>query len=155
MNILKQAFRLLDSFASLPPGEQRSRLAKLDRLLVLAEAREQTSELALRKIDQLRKQRAYLLIASGQFPEGIKAIESMVGHYEDSIVRLHDETAFQLAEAAVAAFKSGRAGMGVRFATSALKHSGNAGYINKTVLSALALVQQHQERLSRKAAKRK
>jgi len=155
VNILKQAFRLLDGFASLQPGEQRSRLAKLERLLVLAEAKEQASALALREIDQLRKQRAYLLIASGQIPDGIKAIESMVGHYEDSIARLHDEAAFQLAEAAVAAFKSGRTGMGVRFATSALKHSGNAGCINKTVLSALALVQQHQERLSRKAAKRK
>ena len=155
MNILKQAFRLLDSFASLPPGEQRSRLAKLERLLVLAEAKEQTSELALREIDQLRKQRAYLLIASGQIPDGIKAIQSMVGRYEDSIARLHDEAAFQLAEAAIAAFRCGRAGAGVRFASSALKHSGNAGCINKTVLSALALVQQHQERLSRKAAKRK
>ena len=155
MNILKQAFRLLDGFASLQPGEQRSRLAKLERLLVLAEVKEQTSQLALREIDQLRKQRAYLLIASGRAPEGIRAIESMVGRYEDSIARLHDEAAFQLAEAAVAAFKSGQTGTGVRLASSALKHSGNAGCINKTVLSALALVQQHQERLSRKAAKRK
>lgn len=128
---------------------------KLDRLLVLAEAKEQTSELALREIDQLRKQRAYLLIASGRVSDGIGAIESMVGHYEDSIARLHDEAAFQLAEAAVAAFKSGRTGAGLRFASSALKHSGNAGCINKTVLSALALIQRHQERLSRKAAKRK
>ena len=144
MSVLKQAFQLLDGFSSLKQDKQRKRIAQLNRLRLTAERKEHGALLAIRDIDQLRKERAYLLIVSGHFDEGIKTIESIVSGYESRIADLHDEAAFQLSQAALASFRRGRLQAGKGFARSALKHCAMAKHINKTVLSALELMQQQQ-----------
>ena len=102
-------------------------------------------------IDQLRKQRAHMLVVAGRADEGIKEMKSIVAHYETTIAELHEEATFQFAEAALAAFQRGRVSGGKAFARSALQHAGMSQSISRTVLSAIELMQLQQEAASRKA----
>ena len=144
MSVLKEAFKLLRDYSSITPSQKQKRIARVDQLLKSAEKRKKRSICALRDIDQLRKQRAYLLIMGGYVDEGIKEIESLVADYNETICELHDEAAFQLAEAAVASFRRRSSKVGEVLACSALSHAGLAMRINRTVLTALELMQRTQ-----------
>lgn len=137
MNLLRQAFALLRDFASLPLKQKRVRISKLDSLLRAARSREKRARLAVRELDQLRKQRAYMLVVSGKVAAGIKQSEDLVAELERGIADLHDEAAFQLSEAALAAFRSGRQSTARALTRRALSHAGMAGRLSKTLLQAL------------------
>lgn len=151
MNALQQAFKLLHNFAKQTPKAQRAALAKVGELLKSSEERARDARLALREIDQLRKQRAHMLVVAGKADEGIAETKSLVAQYETAIAELHDEAAFQLAEAALAAFQQGRDSAGIALARSSLQHAGMSQTISRTVLSAIELMQRQQEAASRKA----
>ncbi len=153
MSNLRQAFKLLRDFDTLPPSEQRTRIAKVDRFLAIAKTRSRRDLLDWREVDQLRKQRAYMLMASSRVDEGINEIESLVIEYEKWIADLHEEAAFQLAEAALVSFQLRRAIAGQAFARAALEHSGNAKRISRTVLKAIELMQREVEQNGSKSEK--
>jgi hypothetical protein len=146
MNYLKQAFKLLDNFPTSSPAEQRRRIKTVGKMLRAAEKNSHVATLALRETDQLRKQLAYFFIESGRVSSGLKQIQSIVLDYERSISNLHDEAAFQLAEASIASFKSNMPGKGMTFVQRSLCHSGAGGKISKTLLTALSLAQSQQQK---------
>jgi hypothetical protein len=142
---LKKAVALLANYSNLSNTEQRKRIRTLQQLIKEATKREQEALLISREIDQLRKEHAYLHMQSGDVNGGIKEIESIVTGYEQSILRLHEEAAFQLAEAANAAFDSGDYSRGEKFARSALSHSGACRQISRIVMEAFECLQKNQE----------
>ena len=100
----------------------------------------------VREVDQLRKQRAYMLISSGKIEDGIKEIQSLTNDYNEKIENLHDEIAFQLCEAAIACFRSSNSTAGVDLAKLALAHAGHANRISRVALQAFELWQQQHEK---------
>ena len=147
---LKKAFALLSNFPKLERTEQRKRLAMLEKLLIAAMKRQNDALLMFREIDQLRKERAYMLIQSGEIENGVKEIQSIVAGYEQSISEMHEEAAFQLAEAAIASFNTKNYSGGEKFARDSLSHAGLSNRISKTVINALELMQKNQERRFRR-----
>ena len=92
-----------------------------------------------------------MLVVTGRADEGIKEMKSLVAKYETAIAGLQEETDFQLAEAALAAFQQGNDSAGIAFARSSLLYAGMSQTISRTVLSAIELMHQQQEAASRKA----
>jgi len=150
--ILLEAFRLLDGFESATRQQKQRRIVQLNRLLRRAKALQKDANLALRTIDQIRKERAYMLISAGRLSEGIAEIESIVRDYEGTVASIHDEAAFQLAEAALSCFNKGQTVRGFEFARSALAHAGNARALSQTLVSALQAAQD--KRAGKRKAKR-
>ena len=145
---LLEAFRLLDGFAAASPAQKKKRIEQVNRLLKCAEGGRRDANLALRTIDQLRKQRVHMLITAGKLNEGIAESKRIVRDYEASIASLHDEAAFQLAEAALNCFRNSQMTRGFALTLSALAHAGNARSISKTLLSALEIAQREQAKRS-------
>lgn len=154
MNALKHAFALLQDFSTAKAVEQRRRLLKVDRLLKQAEAKCPQALIALRERDQLRKQHAYMLIASGHVDDGVRESSAIAADYEKEIINLHDEAAFQLSEAALASFRARRPGLGKALALSALWHAGRASRLSHTLVAALAFAQKQQARNTKSKGER-
>jgi hypothetical protein len=153
MIFLKQAFALLDGFSTLRVRDQRKRIKKIDVLLKRAKSEQSSATLAIRQLDQIQKQRAYMLIASGRAEDGIKEILSLVQDYEKSILILHDEASFQLCEAAIASFQRNESEIGGNYARLALKHAGLANRTSQKLIETLKLLQQHQSKLNSRVKK--
>lgn len=145
MSIVKQAFQLLNNFNAIKPKEQQRRIKKTNLMLKRAEKKQKTALLALWEIDQLRKQRAYMLLTHDDSDEGLGDIQSLVDEYDEKISRLHEEAAFQLSEAAIASFRRKKSEVGKAFAISALKHAGQAKFVSSTFINAVELLLQQQK----------
>jgi len=150
MSALKRSFKLLEDFKRLRADLQKKRIAQIDSMLRLAEEQRRKALLIDRDFDQLRKQRAYMLIICGRNDEGMAEIEALVADYEQTIERLHEEAAFQLAEAAEASFCNKENALGIALARRALTHTGKAGRLSRTVLRVLELAQKELERIKEK-----
>jgi hypothetical protein len=147
---LLRAFRLFYDFESASPEQKKKRIDQVERLLSEAENRKTDANLALRTIDQLKKERAYMLISAGRLNEGIGEIERIVREYEKSIASLHDEAVFILAEAALSCFRKAQTTRGLQLTRCALAHAGSATWISKTLVSALEIAQQVQLKRSKR-----
>ena len=81
---------------------------------------------ALWEIEQLRKPRSYMLIATNHYMDGIEEIHSLVGEDNETILNLHETAAFLLSEAASASFRRNQSATGKALAITALGHAGQA-----------------------------
>lgn len=146
MNTLKKAFDLLDNFSSLKQSDQDKKIKQVEKLLRAAIKKQSDALLAVREVDQIQKQLAYMLISSGKIDDGINHIKSLVAECNGKIVSMHEEMAFQLCEAAIAAFRNDDPVTGSDLTKQGLAHAGQAKQISRTVLKAFELLQQHQEK---------
>lgn len=147
---LRKAVELLNDFSKRSRRNQKLAISQIDSLIKTARSKAHAAELAIRELDQLEKQRAYMLALTGKVALAIGATRSLVAGYERRIGSLHEEAAFQLAEAAILLSQRGRFLQGRRFALAALRHAGASQQVSRTLLSALECLQRAQEASSRK-----
>src|SRR4051812_12032533 len=150
MSKLTRVFKLLNGFEGLALGERSRRLTKVAAALQAASAGQQDALEKISEIGQLQKAHAYMLIRTGQASAGIRELARFGRDCEAKIADLHEEAAFQFAEASSAAFSTGKPAAGFKFAVEALAHSGQARRVSNVVLRALESAQLHQSQAHQK-----